>query len=47
MRFLFYKFTLLGKSKETRKKLESVWLDKLIPIGSGAELRRPRIEEYL
>jgi len=36
IRFLFYRLSLLGKSKETRKELESAWLDRLIPIGSGA-----------
>ena len=36
MRFLFYRLSLLGKSKETRKELESAWLDRLVPIGSGA-----------
>ncbi|KAF9645069.1 hypothetical protein BDM02DRAFT_3120809 [Thelephora ganbajun] len=34
IRLLFYKLTLLGKSRETRKRLESAWLDRLIPIGS-------------
>lgn len=37
---MFYKLTLLGKPKETRKKLESAWLDRLIPIGSGTHLSR-------
>ena len=43
LRFLFYKLTLIGKSKEAKKMLESAWLDKLIPIGSGANLYRLRI----
>jgi hypothetical protein len=37
IRFLLYKLTLFGKSRETRKNLESAWLDGLIPIGSGAK----------
>lgn len=40
---MFYRLTLFGKSRETRKKLESAWLDKLIPIGSGTDLRQLRI----
>lgn len=39
IKFLFYKLTLFGKSKEAREELESAWLDKLIPIGSGADRR--------
>jgi hypothetical protein len=35
-----YKLTLFGRPRETRKKLESAWLDKLIPIGSGANFPR-------
>ena len=34
---MFYKLTLLGKPKEIRKELESAWLDRLIPIGSGTD----------
>lgn len=37
IRFLFYRLTLLGKSRETRRGLESAWLDKLVPIGSGVD----------
>ena len=43
IRFLLYRLTLFGKPRETRKELERVWLDKLIPIGSGTDLFRPRI----
>ena len=27
---------MFGKSKETKKKLEGAWLDRLVPMGSGA-----------
>jgi hypothetical protein len=38
IRFMFYKLMLIGKSREAKKELESAWLEKLIPIGSGASL---------
>ena len=37
IRLLFYKLTLLGKPREIRKKLESAWLDRLLPVGSGTD----------
>ena len=37
IRFLFYRLTLLGKSRETRKELERAWLDRLTPVGSGVD----------
>jgi hypothetical protein len=40
IKLFFYRLTLLGKPKEIKMKLESAWLDKLIPIGSGANLVR-------
>ena len=39
---MLYKLTLFSKPRETRKRLESEWLDKLIPIGSGTNLSQPR-----
>ena len=38
IKFLLYRLTLIGKSRETKKKLESAWLERLIPMGSGTNL---------
>lgn len=36
IRYQLYRLTLIGKPRETREKLETAWLEKLIPMGSGA-----------
>lgn len=43
MKLLFYRLTLIGEPRKTRKKLVSDWLDRLSPIGSGANSGQLRI----
>lgn len=47
IRFLLYRLALFGKSRETRKELESAWLEKLVPIGSGTVPLRLRVPKKM